>query len=99
VLTCIGNTLAGRVAASLLHAVGLPELVTDSLDQYEALALKLASDRALLQLTRRRLEHNRRTAPLFDTDRSRRHIERAYTTMWETYLRGESPRSFTVEPV
>ena len=99
VLTCIGNTLAGRVAASLLHAVGLPELVTDNLDDYEALALKLATDRALLQSIRHRLEQNRLTAPLFDTDRSRRHIEQAYTTMWEIYRRGESPRSFSVEPV
>ena len=99
VLTCIGNTLAGRVAASLLHAVGLPELVTDNLDDYEALALKLATDRALLQSIRRRLEQNRLTAPLFDTDRSRRHIELAYTTMWEMYRRGERPRSFSVEPV
>ncbi len=75
VLTCPGHSFIGRVAASLLHAVGLPELVTASLDEYEALALELASDREALQAIRQRLEANRSTYPLFDTDRLRRHIE------------------------
>jgi predicted O-linked N-acetylglucosamine transferase (SPINDLY family) len=99
VLTCVGHTFAGRVAASLLNCVGLPELVTNDLDEYEALALRLARDPPLLQSIRRRLEQNRLSAPLFDTDRFRRHIEAAYTTMWEMHRRGESPRSFRVEPI
>jgi predicted O-linked N-acetylglucosamine transferase (SPINDLY family) len=95
-LTCRGNTLAGRVGTSLLHAAGLPELVSENLKEYEALALKLATDRALLQAIRRKLRENRDTCPLFDTDRFRCHLETAYSMMWELYLRGESPRSFAV---
>jgi predicted O-linked N-acetylglucosamine transferase (SPINDLY family) len=99
VLTCQGESFAGRVAASQLHAVGLPELVTSDVGSYEMLALKLARDPALLQSIRQKLARNRLTCPLFDTERFRRHIEAAYTTMWETHQRGESPRSFRVEPI
>ena len=87
------------MAASLLNAVGLPEMVTDGLDEYEMLALKLARQPALLQSIRRKLEQDRLSCPLFDTDRFRRHIETAYTTMWEMHRRGETPRSFCVDPV
>jgi protein O-GlcNAc transferase len=97
-LTCKGASFASRVAASLLYAAGLPELVTSDLHEYEALALRLATDASLLRGFRQRLEENRATCPLFDSDRFRRHIESAYTTMWEIEQRGESPRSFSVEP-
>ncbi len=99
VLTCAGTAFPGRVAASLLHAIGLPELVTTSIDDYEALALKLARDPALLQSIRRKLEANRLTHPLFNTDRFRRHLEAAYATMLDLARRGETPRSFSVDPV
>ena len=98
VLTCPGRTFAGRVAGSLLRAVGLPELIARDLAHYEALALELARDAARLAELRAKLERNRATAPLFDTDRFRRHIEAAYATMREIALRGESPRSFAVGP-
>ena len=98
VVTCTGAFFSGRVAASMLNAAGLPELVTNNLDDYEALALKLAGDPALLQSTRQKLERNRSTCRLFDSDRFRRHIEAAYEKMWDIYLRGESPRNFRVEP-
>ena len=98
VLTCKGAGFAGRVAASLLSAAGIPELVTADLREYEALALRLATDASLLRGLRQRLAQNRSSCPLFDTDRFRRHIENAYTTMWEIHRRGESPRSFSVEP-
>jgi protein O-GlcNAc transferase len=98
-VTCCGEAFAGRVAASLLNAIGLPELVTHSLDEYEVLALRLASDPARLGRIREKLRQNRLTRPLFDTDRYRRHIEAAYTNMWELWQRGDSPRSFTVEPL
>jgi predicted O-linked N-acetylglucosamine transferase (SPINDLY family) len=97
-LTCRGQTFAGRVASSLLNAVGLPELVTDSLHDYEALALRLATDRSLLSGFRERLEKNRLEFPLFNTERFCRHIEAAYATMWELWQRGERPQSFAVEP-
>jgi protein O-GlcNAc transferase len=95
-LTCTGRAFAGRVAASLLHAVGLPELVTDSLEAYESMALRLGNEPAQLAELRTRLESNRLTHPLFDTDRFRRHIEQAYVTMWERWQRGEPPDNFRV---
>jgi protein O-GlcNAc transferase len=96
IVTCLGSTFAGRVCASLLRSVGLPELITHSLTDYEALATKLASDPVLLGSIRRKLEHNRNHCPLFDTDRVRRDIETAYRTMWEISKRGEAPQSFKV---
>jgi protein O-GlcNAc transferase len=99
VLTCLGPTFAGRVAASLLKAVGLPELITTSLEDYEALALKLAKDPPLLASLKDRLARNRDTYPLFNTERFTRHIEAAYTTMWERHQRGESPQAFAVDPI
>ena len=96
VLTCPGRTFAGRVAGSLLRAVGLPELIAGDLEGYESLARGLARDRARLEGLRAKLMSNRATAPLFDTDRFRRHIEAAYATMHEMRQRGEEPRSFAV---
>ena len=98
-LTCAGSAYAGRVAGSLLRAIGLPELIAGSLQDYEALALKLARDRRLLAELRSRLQRNLSTSPLFDTDRFRRHIEAAYTIMWEMQQRGEPPRSFAVPSI
>jgi protein O-GlcNAc transferase len=98
VVTCRGKAFAGRVAASLLTAAGLPELLTDSLEEYEALALRLATDPLLRSGLRERLRKNRLECSLFDTDRFCRHIEAAYTTMWELWQREESPRSFSVAP-
>ncbi len=98
VLTCLGSTFAGRVAASLLRAVGLGELVTGSLDEYEALANKLAHDPAQLAGLKAKLAHNRETCPLFDTNRFARHIEAAYTTMWRRYQSGEPPESIEIGP-
>jgi predicted O-linked N-acetylglucosamine transferase (SPINDLY family) len=98
VVTCLGEAFAGRVAASLLHAVGLPELVTQSLNDYEALALRLAQNPSALLELRQKLEQNRLTHPLFDTNLFRRHFESALTTMCEISRRGEASRSFRVSP-
>ena len=97
-LTCKGATFAGRVAASLLSACGLPELVTDSLPAYERRALAMARDAAALGSIRRKLHDNRVTSPLFDTQRFTRHLEAAIVTMWERQQRGEAPASFAVAP-
>ena len=97
VLTRQAPSFPGRVGASLLQAIGLPELVTQSLAEYEAAALRLAKDPALLQALRDKLSSNRLRFPLFDTDRFRRDIEAAYTTMWEIAKRGEPPQAFAVE--
>ena len=97
-LTCLGSTFPGRVAASVLEAGGAPELVTRSLEEYEALALKLTDDKDLLLSLRRRLQQNRETSPLFNTDVYRQHMESAYRTMWELHKKGEAPRNFAVLP-
>jgi predicted O-linked N-acetylglucosamine transferase (SPINDLY family) len=98
VLTCAGNTFAGRVAGSLLRAVGLPELVTNSREEYASLALRLVHDRDLLATLRARLARNRWTHALFDTERSARNIESAYRQMWETWKEGRPPAPFSVSP-
>ena len=95
-LTCIGRTFAGRVAASLLFAVQRPELVTDSLSSYEAMAMKLARDPAALAQLKAKLAAERNAAALFDTERFARHLETAYVTMWERYQRGMPAESFSV---
>ncbi len=97
VLTCLGTTFAGRVAASLLRAAGLPELVTASLADYEAMALELAADAAALGKIKARLVRERDACALFDTARFARHLESAYATMWERHRRGEPPASFAVQ--
>src|SRR5258706_7310860 len=81
VLTTPGNTFAGRVAASLLKAIGLPELIAASLETYEAMALQLARDANALAGIRAKLQRNRDTQPLFDTARFTRNLEAAYIRM------------------
>jgi predicted O-linked N-acetylglucosamine transferase (SPINDLY family) len=95
-LTCLGTTFAGRVAASLLNAIGLPELVTSSLADYEALALKLARDPAALAAIREKLARNRDRFPLFDTERMTRSLEAAYEAMWARAQDDQAPASITI---
>lgn len=99
VLTVAGPTFAGRVAGSLLRAIGLPELICASLEEYEGLALRLARDSVLLGDYRRRLRENRDIFPLFDTDRFRRHIESAYRIMWERQEKALPPAAFEVTEI
>lgn len=96
VLTCVGTTFAGRVAGSLLHAIGLPELATDTLAAYESLALRLAEHPEVLREIREKLARARSTMPLFDTSRFRRHVEAAYVSMVERCRRAEPPEGFAV---
>jgi predicted O-linked N-acetylglucosamine transferase (SPINDLY family) len=98
VLTVLGRSFAGRVAASLLHAVGLPELAVADWEAYEATARRLAEQPAELAALKLRLEQARATAPLFDTDRFARSIEAAYATMWDIHAGREQPRGFAVPP-
>jgi predicted O-linked N-acetylglucosamine transferase (SPINDLY family) len=95
-VTCAGSGFAGRVAGSLLNAVGLTELITETREDYEALAVSLARDPDRLAQIRATLARNRSTHPLFDTDRLRRHIESAYETMTQRRQRGVPPAGFTV---
>jgi protein O-GlcNAc transferase len=96
VVACSGEAFASRMAGSLLKAVGLPELATESLQDYEGLALRLASDRAMLADIKARLAANRDSSPLFDTARFCRHIESAFRTMYDRHRRGEPPADFDV---
>jgi predicted O-linked N-acetylglucosamine transferase (SPINDLY family) len=91
ILTCIGEAFAGRMAASLLRTIGLPELVTTTSADYEALAIELAIDKDRYCEIRQRLERNRLTAPLFDTARFTRNLETAYQAMYERYQTGRPP--------
>jgi protein O-GlcNAc transferase len=99
VLTCMGEAFASRVAASLLHAVGLSELVTHHLKDYESLALTLALTPGLLADIKAKLERNRATFPLFNTNRYRQHIEGAYATMHARHQQGLQPASFAIQAV
>jgi predicted O-linked N-acetylglucosamine transferase (SPINDLY family) len=96
VVTLAGRSFAARVAASLLGAIGLSELVTSSVDNYRALALKLAQEPETLSALRERLHRGRTSAPLFDTARYTANLEAAYVEMWERRRRGEAPADFSV---
>jgi predicted O-linked N-acetylglucosamine transferase (SPINDLY family) len=98
VLTRIGETFAGRVAASLLIAVGLPELITKSRAEYEALAVELATNPGKLAGIKLKLAQNRLTTPLFDAGRYTRNLEAAYQAMYERYHAGLPPDHIYVEP-
>lgn len=91
VLTCLGQTLPSRVAASLLAAIGLPELVTSSLADYEELAVRLATNPAELGLLRQKLARNRTSTALFDTTRFTRHLEDAYAQIYQRSQAGMPP--------
>jgi predicted O-linked N-acetylglucosamine transferase (SPINDLY family) len=97
VITCKGTTFAGRVGASLLSAIGLPELITQSLEEYEALALKVARTPEMLASFKARLTRNRTTEPLFDTKRFTRNLEAAYLAMWRRHQSGQAPQAITIE--
>lgn len=98
VVTCPGEAFAARMSGSLLHAIGMPELITPSLDEYQGLAIRLATEANLLAATKRKLAANRGTHPLFDTDRFRRHLEAAYEIMQARSRNGEPPAHFSVDP-
>jgi predicted O-linked N-acetylglucosamine transferase (SPINDLY family) len=99
VLTCAGDTFAGRVAASLLDAVGLADMIVETREAYKSAAIRLACEPDALREVRERLAANRMTYPLFDSARFTRHIEAAYLGMWHTYKAGHAPTGFSVEPI
>ena len=83
VLTCMGESFASRVGASLLNAIGLSELVTTTQKDYEDLAIELATNPIKLRAIKDKLQSNRLTTPLFDTPLFTQHIETAYTKMYQ----------------
>jgi predicted O-linked N-acetylglucosamine transferase (SPINDLY family) len=96
VLTRAGETFAGRVAASLLNAIGMPELITSSAQAYEALAIHLGRRPERLERLKQKLARHRLTTPLFDTVRFARHMEAAYAAMYDRYQAGLPPDHIAV---
>jgi protein O-GlcNAc transferase len=97
-VTVSGETFVSRMAGSLLHGVGLPELVTGSLADYEALARRLAQEPAFLAAVRAKLRRNKATSAVFDAQRFCRDLEAGYESMWRRHRRGEPPASFEIAP-
>jgi len=97
VLTCIGSSFASRVAASLLNAVNLPELITTTQEQYESLAIELATNPEKLKIIKDKLVNNLSTSPLYDTPLFTRHLESAYLTMYDRYQQGLDPDHIYME--
>ena len=97
VLTCMGQSFASRVAASLLNAVNVPEIITTSQAEYEALAIELATQPEKLQAIKEKLVTNLPTAPLYDTPLFTRHLESAYQEMYDRYQKGLAPDHIVVK--
>ncbi|MDA9767008.1 tetratricopeptide repeat protein [Candidatus Thioglobus sp.] len=97
VLTCVGNSFASRVAASLLNAVNLPELITTTQEQYESLAIQLATHPEKLKIIKDKLVNNLPIAPLYDTPLFTQQLESAYLTMYERYQQGLDPDDIYVK--
>jgi protein O-GlcNAc transferase len=96
VLTCIGNSFTGRVAASLLGAVKLSELIVSSQEDYETMAIDLATNPEKLNLLRDKLANNLKTTPLFNTSLFATHLESAYLQMHQRYIDGKRPAEILV---
>jgi protein O-GlcNAc transferase len=96
ILTCSGQTYAARMAGSLLNAIGLPDLITTTLDAYEQMAIDLATHPEELAVIRHKLAVYRLTTPLFDTKRFTKNIEAAYTAMYERHQAGLAPDHIVV---
>jgi len=97
VVTLKGKHFASRVSASLLTAIGLPELITHSPEEYEKLAIDLASSPQKLLSIHYSLLSKRLSEPLFDTQRFTRNLEKAYQQMWQIYLSGKKPHKIVVK--
>jgi predicted O-linked N-acetylglucosamine transferase (SPINDLY family) len=92
----MGKSFASRVAASLLSAIGLPELVTISQAEYESLAIELAKSPQKLEELKRKLTNNRLKAPLFDTPLFTKNIEAAYIKMYERHQADLGPEHISL---
>ena len=97
VLTCMGRSFASRAAASLLNAVNLPELITTTQEEYESLAIELATNPEKLKIIKDKLVNNLPTAPLYDTPLFTQHLESAYLTMYDRCQQGLDPDHIYVE--
>ena len=97
VLTCIGNSFASRVAASLINSVNLPELITNNQEQYESLAIQLAKNPEKIKAIKEKLNNNLIKSPLYDTPLYTEQLESAYRTMYNRFHQGLEPDHIYVE--
>ena len=97
VLTCQGETFASRIGASVLTAANLPELICDDLAQYQAKAIAFAQHPQSLAELRARLQRERHTCPLFDTQGLMRNLEKAYQKMWQLWENNQPPQQIRIE--
>jgi len=96
-VTCRGGSFASRVAWSVVRVAGLPELATDSIEGYAALALRIATDPAFHASLKGKLHQARSTCPLFDADRFKCYLETALVSAWQRWQDGAKPQTFRVE--
>ena len=96
VVTRIGNSFASRVSASLLNAIGLPELISHSEKEFENLALELANDKDKLEKIKIKLEKNKISKSLFNTEIYTKNIENSYRTIYDRYLKNLSAEDIEI---
>lgn len=99
VITCPGETFVARVAGSVLRALEMPELIVSNLQEYEDLAVAIATDPARLRALREKVAQKVKTAPLFNSTRYTRHLDAAYLEMWRLQQAGEKPKPFAIAPI
>jgi predicted O-linked N-acetylglucosamine transferase (SPINDLY family) len=97
IVTKLGKGFAARVAGSLLNAVGLPELITHDEEAYEALILELATKPKKLSAIKQKLEVNRLSKPLFDTEQYTKHLENGYLQAYQRHFDGKKPDTIFVK--
>ena len=97
IVTMIGQSFNSREAASILTSINLPELITNSLEEYESLAIELATNPEKMQAIKDKLASNLTTAPLYNTKLFVKNLESAYTTMYERHHEGFEPDHIYVE--
>ena len=94
VVTLKGDSFPSRVAASLLKTLNMDELITDSLEQYKKLILKIYDDKNYLLSLKNKIERNKEKSNLYKTDIFTKNIEKAYLKIYDNYLKGNSPKDF-----
>lgn len=99
VITCPGETFVARVAGSVLRALEMPELIVKNLQEYEDLAVAIATDPVRLRALREKVLQKIKTAPLFNSARYTRHLDAAYLEMWRLHQMGEAPKPFAIAPI
>ena len=95
-ITKVGEQFSARVAASLLMAIGLPELIVETDEEYEALAFELATNKSLMTSIKERLANNRTTTPLFDTKTYTQNLEKSFGDAYSLYQNGDPPQHIWV---